>query len=372
MIKYTNILWSVILFVFAGTGFSCSDDDERLVVCEFDEETVEVEFRLGVEDNKQVLTRSGNSVTGEEGVNLFFSVTEEPETRASEIEDGISNVWVLQFENNGSNTDRLLKKVNVTSLTETTTASGKQVYLLKAGLTRSNNCQLFFITNEDEMWLTSLVENVSTMGDLKTLSRPHYMPLASFDEFPMTALYKGAVPVLDPDVTIWMYRMAAKLSLTLLYDNMPAGCSLYLHSAELKNLPTDIQYYDVGRYSSGAWIYPNASSLFIDHGTIDVLSSGITLEWYMPENRRGINTAITQQKDKYSGNDPGGSFSSYIELKGLYNEVGSKYDVTISLYPGENITTDFNIIRNTHYRMTADIRKLADDDKRVVKTPRGV
>lgn len=365
MFNYKNNLFLSCLFVFTGLFFSCSEE-ELPEPLQPEGEIVEVEFRLGVEENEQIITRSGNLSEEGDGLNMLFTADDIIQTRAVGVENRIESVWVFQFENTGSDYDRLLKKVKVDNLRQEGT-DGKPVYILKAELKKSDNCQLFFVANGLDSDFTPMVEEVATIHVFQSIPG-YFMEMSSFDNIPMTAFYKGAIPVLDPDATVWMYRVLAKLSLTLVYDNLPAGYSLALKSAQLISVPFVFQYYDEGRYSSSSWIFPDAIGTTDDFSLITgPLSSGTTLTWYMPENRRGINSSVTNQKNKYQGTVPFGGPATYVLLKGSYSTPAETYNVAISLYPGGNITSDFNIIRNTHYKMTADFRSLAKDDYRITK-----
>ncbi|MDH6534890.1 DUF4906 domain-containing protein [Parabacteroides sp. 52] len=372
-IKYRNNRFVCSLgLMISVLFFSCSTED-LMDQKERENETVEVEFRLGVEENNQVIGRSMNQTETKNDLQLRFSTGNPVDTRAADREDHIENVWILQFENTENPTDKLLAKVYVENLTQTT-INGKTIYQLKANLEKKENCRLFFIANESAAAFSSLTVGSSTFSAFQTLTRvfstnPVIGPAT--ETFPMTAYYKGAIPILDPNVTLWMYRVAAKLSLTVLFDELQESSSLFLNFAQLQSVPQTVQYYDEGRYTDEPWIFPIVTSSFVNYPAQEFnIVSGTVLTWYMPENRRGINPLITNQKDKYDETDPSGpgstSYATRIVLKGIYILSGKVHDITITLYPGENITSDFNIIRHTHYIMTADIRTISDEDNRIV------
>ena len=58
-----------------------------------------------------------------------------------------------------------------------------------------------------------------------------------------------------------------------------------------------------------------------------------------------------------------GKAATYITIKGKYTDhQGHVYDVNYNIYLGGNNTTDFNVIRNTHYNNTVTIRGIANSD----------
>ena len=55
--------------------------------------------------------------------------------------------------------------------------------------------------------------------------------------------------------------------------------------------------------------------------------------------------------------------ATYITIEGKYTDhQGHVYDVNYNIYLGGNNTTDFNVIRNTHYNNTVTIRGIANSD----------
>jgi len=116
------------------------------------------------------------------------------------------------------------------------------------------------------------------------------------------------------------------------------------------------------------WALPAGSGL-----AAGTFPSNFSLSWHVPENIRGAAASglITGQKNKYYLNDPayidGRSLSTHIVLKGTYfdaiqDELGL---ITLTLYPGLDNLSDFNIVRNTKYEMTATISQLDADDNRI-------
>ena len=65
-------------------------------------------------------------------------------------------------------------------------------------------------------------------------------------------------------------------------------------------------------------------------------------------------------KNKLPGDD---QMATYITIEGKYTDhQGHVYDVNYNIYLGGNNTTDFNVIRNTHYNNTVTIRGIANSN----------
>ena len=88
----------------------------------------------------------------------------------------------------------------------------------------------------------------------------------------------------------------------------------------------------------------------------------------MPENARGKGTGTTQEeKDgEHAPDGQNGEYCTYILVKGYYKHYnGLVSEVDYKIYLGENNTDDYNIIRNTHYQVTATIKSASAVDTRI-------
>ncbi|MGL5785539.1 MAG: hypothetical protein ACRCX4_01765 [Bacteroidales bacterium] len=83
--------------------------------------------------------------------------------------------------------------------------------------------------------------------------------------------------------------------------------------------------------------------------------------FYFPENKQLTNSYIKSPKDKNKKNAP--FKATYIELCG--RQASNKKRMTLRIYPGMNMTSDFNIRRNGHYTVNLTINHLDPDDPRV-------
>lgn len=103
---------------------------------------------------------------------------------------------------------------------------------------------------------------------------------------------------------------------------------------------------------------------WMDSGALTPTSgTSINATFYMYENRPGVNTAITLQKNKIKANVPASPVDSaaYVEVYGM---APGYVLLSWKIYLGANNTTNFNIKRNCTYTCTATL-KPNDSDVRI-------
>jgi hypothetical protein len=105
--------------------------------------------------------------------------------------------------------------------------------------------------------------------------------------------------------------------------------------------PAGTPYLETADYVPVAW----------ESGT--VTDEGYTrFRFYLPANLRGTRTGISQKKDK-SEYHP--ALATRIVVHGMYEDDGKTVPVTYTIYPGANLTTDFNLRPDHAYTCTLDI-----------------
>ncbi|MCD7937152.1 MAG: DUF4906 domain-containing protein [Tannerellaceae bacterium] len=285
--------------------------------------------------------------------NISFSVGNEL-TRSSEvsgIEDPvIDNLWVFQFDDHQTLIRKAYQEKDPDGMAFT------------FELYESDNTTLFFIANLPETVSIDLELYSATIRDLQNLYF-HFTEEESYDIPPLTGQYEGKIKE-NTYLYIELERMIAKLTLELTYkETLADGNQLNINTICLKNVPVIGSYYNNGTVHT-----PEENPVwFTDQAPQDVSFSGETFIWYIPENLQGTNRYISNQHEKGRENAP--AYSTYIEITGEYIKSvtpGQPQTISIRLYPGENITTDFNIQRNACYPMTANILNLdPDNDKRI-------
>lgn len=280
-------------------------------------------------------------------------------------ENTISHLWVLQFD--GTDDNATLCGKNEYSNTELN--PGDQT--LK-NLVVGNNQRLYFIANCD-------IPAIRSLADGTTLSAFKQISLAAPDEsslFPtggcvaMTGSWVGEIksnadgssPVV---ATIQMERTVARIDLTVkaLLRN---GESFRVSSVRLYHVPDKMWLA-----GTSADPFPTSDFSLLD-GYGDNTTAGnppVSVRWYMPENRRGLGTAISST-DKTAANlnavSAGqGDKATYVEIVGDYVSGGTTYATVYRNYLGGNSVTDYNIRRNSAYDITITIRGKNITDSRV-------
>ena len=145
--------------------------------------------------------------------------------------------------------------------------------------------------------------------------------------------------------------------------------------------------YDVdGAELDGVWLYqvPAGACYGLDDAVTDYPASGtvsnfayrngdapglaptssgsgtVTHTWYIGDNRRGQNPVIQWEKNKGSNNAP--AMATYARIKSHESSDTAK-GLLHDVYLGENVTTDFNVLRNRHYIYRVRIGGTLDDQK---------
>ena len=201
--------------------------------------------------------------------------------------------------------------------------------------------------------------------------------LAPGNALPMCGCYTGKPSASVSDVA--MKRAVAKVTFKLAVD-IPGDFALT--SVKVYNAPTALQpFRDISKLDPGtseADCYPATSVGFTDEFA-DLTPEDKTLTatakecgWcYLPENGRGTGSATDQTQKTAAtalgGAEGQGNYATYIEIVGDYTtDLGYKYTGTIyRIYLGSDAVKDYNVLRNTHYTVTATIKGLNEMDARV-------
>lgn len=146
-------------------------------------------------------------------------------------------------------------------------------------------------------------------------------------------------------------RMAAKVSIT---------CSVVIPdyritAVQLYNAPAKM-YYNYGNMSA------EISSTPLEAGVV----SGSTYTWFVGENLRG-NGGSTNQNERYADKAP--VSSTYIKVT-LQSTIGVE-SVSYTIYPGKNLSDNYDLARNWDYVYTTTFAKTGAEvssDKRVSAT----
>lgn len=335
-----------------------------------------VELTLTVEKNQPVTVSrtAATPASGTPGMEVVYNTAPgQTKALADDTEFQISDLWILQFAEYGM----LLASEHITSLPEPTEEHGMLQYRVPIHVERASGCSIFFIANAGASDFSSLW----SIDDFKALEKNGFNESNMKDgagRLLMSGSYTGNIP---GKVYTMMHRLASKLRLTLNYENPLAqdGPVLTLNTAKIQRVPNTISYFH-GIYDDPAWTYPTAAGGnfqdYADRSLGGATNGPVELEWYMPENQRGVNPAIEdQQKLKNAENDPsysgGESYATRVVLEGTYNQENypAARWIRITLYPGANNHSSYNISRNSFYDMGVNIRHIDSDDTRIDLEP---
>ena len=303
---------------------------------------------------------------GEEAVSLSSgddSITRAGDTSATDAEKAVKNLWILQFDNSNG---KLMFKEVVENVTLTDSKAS-----LAVALEASDNCTVYAIANvgknkfdsaEKDKYLLSALEadgfGVGTSFDIK-------------NGLPMSAKWTGqtkdpsAYDEQHPAPTFKMERMVAKVTFTCKFAPEISTHKFTLESIQLCSVPESAAYKAPKDDATGI---PDATKAkFIDYTIENPASLDNAYTWYMPENLRGkgLNSS-SGATAAGKGEDKAPAHSTYVEVKGKYNNGSETSDITFRIFPGADDKNDFNIARNCKYTMTATIVGNSENDSRVV------
>ena len=333
---------------------------------------------------------SDNGITIKEGMTQLTLVpdfnrvvTVKSVTNANETV--ISNVWVIQLDDSGN----VLQGENAPLYEGNVTDAGNNQYTIDVRLSTEAQ-EILFIANTG---LNSLFTNVSNKEDIKTksLSTSSEATLAPSTGMIMCGTWKAG----QESYNIKMERAIAKVEFTL-----EANTNFVLQSIQVKNIPNKLYYFREDLEADGNAIayYPatsdienlpetaysierpedsqNISTIWNDlqwmpdgnNHTGILLNQAQTFTWYLPENGRGIGTATNQRdKNATTAAEGQGEYCTYIQVKGFYRTEDLATGVTYNIYLGENNYNNYNIIRNTNYKVSTTILGIDRTDTRISK-----
>ena len=281
---------------------------------------------------------------------------------SSRADMGLSNVWVLQFDAAG--------KTKACAYVGTVAAGQK----VKAALQSGEGYTVWIVANGPAAggFTTS---NPASLSDFES-GMLHTAVPASDGLIPLSGKLTG-VRILDngqvlvggdnaivPEVTL--SRAMARVDVLLEYDvsgavldgvwlyQVPAGACYGLDGSVTNYPASDVESNFLYRDGMSAGQAPASSG-----------SGTVTHTWYIGDNRRGENASILWEKNKGEKNAP--KMAAYARIKS--HEAG---DVNKGLfhdvYLGDNVTTNFDVLRNRHYIYRVRIGGTLDQQKALALT----
>jgi len=358
-------IYILLLWAFGNFGLlSCSTEKEDFPTYEKGEK-VKVTLSLGIKSTEKVKTRAAAQSSDDSG--LVVTYLDTPETRAddpgSDQERKVEKIRILQFVGTDLSSQLVL---NESFELNWQASSEIDIYEIDTELYKHAASAIYCIANDDFDF-----SSIATYGDLLDRTKDFTEETYQLKNIPMVGSYFGAVGT-GLNIPVELVRMVARLDFKLDFQGVSdAGGILKLTSAQLKSVPT------VGSYTIlSSQAYPDLSlSNFEDYTLMedeDGFDDGKLLSWYMPENLRGTNNLILNEKEKWTETDPSftivnDSYATHLVLKGTYQSSTDPdpLGITITIYPGGNNTDDFNIVRNGLYSMNLNFKDIAPDDKRI-------
>ncbi len=354
-------------------------------------------------------TEPGGSTIGGETVETTFdlavsrlsSATSLPASTGmtAEQEDAVNNVWVLQFIGG----DMVLHEY-YDQFTPVSSTAKKVSVALKPG-----NSTVYFVANVGADYFASMKPVTLSAFEADVFDFSDWKGTAATG-LPMVGSYTGPTAT-PPAEAVKLTRMVSRIEFTCTLDlptnstPLPSGSvlpapQLKLSRVQITNAANNVRYKAHTLTGSTLKVCPvfpaNANNsdladnyMHYDEDTSVAGKTTFTIVWYVPENLKGaivptVDTSLSAeeqdkqaQKDKSSKYAPAGS--TCIELSGDYIETTytkdeadqdvlseTIKDVTYCIYPGQNATTDFNLIRNYSYTIETTIKGIDETDTRVI------
>lgn len=201
------------------------------------------------------------------------------------------------------------------------------------------------------------------MGDLRGEIRNHEEVPAYKHELTEAGIISGGLPMFGTKtftvssststISTVVERLVARYELRFSSSGITSG-SMRVKSVQMKNVP---RFVGSGIFRASSQSEITAQGDYASPGDIALINGGGGACFYMPENRQGNETGILIPSDKvpsYSFHTVNPDLCSYLEVTCGYTMQGvsQSEDIIYRLYLGANSTDDFNVTRNTRYRIT--------------------
>lgn len=204
-----------------------------------------------------------------------------------------------------------------------------------------------------------------------------------FSDSKSTAYASGEVPLLtigksDISLHAWIRRAASKVTVAFKADSLYDNIYVYIQSAQIKDIPLGCKLVDENVPVSAEELLHEGDTIQFgrgdDYHAWPALSCGRGANRYgshdhdapslfFYENMQGIHpNKHIYQNFKSKDNVP---YGTYIEVKGYYinkSSANPSYGaITYRCMLGKNMKDDFNAERNTHYKLTLEFKRNAND-----------
>ncbi len=257
----------------------------------------------------------------------------------ADTRQSLNNVWILVFDKSGT---------NVMARKETRFEIGKPV---ETRLISGPGLSIFIVANLDagtsfQLGKMSLTEFMAALNSTN---------LTGPESIPLSGAVNASIDKAGQAVGVTLSRIAAKLSFKFTFG----GEGYTVKSMSVKNVP-HYPYY-VPQSGKTSW------------GPGDFKEVALALPFdqqytiYTGENLMGTESGITSAKEKVTS-----KLAVCVEVVAEKAITDGRTVATFRFYPGENATTDFNVMRNSEYSYTETVDFSDESDKRITRVDKGL
>lgn len=243
---------------------------------------------------------------------------------------------------------------------------------LALNLTSGSSQTVVFVANVADAAFKTFSGNLAAFR-AQTLAVANEAALTAGNTLVMYGEYRGNIAAGQTPAAVVMKRAVAKIELSYWVDIPDAAdkhIDFTLKSIQLRNVPKVMSYADP------AAVYPATTVAFGDYpaeavATTPTADAKGTKVWYVTENKRGTGTAEIASLKTASALASGGEKATYLEMVGDYTKDGQKVGLTYKLYLGADPIKDYNLKRNTIYKIEVVIKGANVVDMRISLTSGG-
>lgn len=241
-------------------------------------------------------------------------------------------------------------------------STGKDYYLIGLQASETKDTQyLIFIANAGS---TFQHYEGKTLKDFKEVTLQLDQKQSNGENLLMlAALYAPVKGVDTPEpYDVELQRLVAQVDFSYTTGLGIINSSFTPLSLRLLNVPKVLKYADGIEEATD---YPaKVQDNFVNYTAIvDKVRDGFS--WYIPQNTHSAKGSATSSWEKTAENS-NSSFCTYVELTGIYKASTMPDQLVLyKFFIGEDMTKDYNVCRNHHYRINLTLKGVNSFDKRV-------
>lgn len=334
--KMAKITYKILLIILPFIISSCVEIDNYF--SEYKGETVKVQIKINVNKENDL---------GDKDIKINSKAPNNIN------EDLVSDIWVIQFNGTTTSSTKVYTKyINVTTST---------LGLNLAASSSTNRIVIIANTHNSGFDWSSVTTYQNLLDKMQTVTTEDNLYGGAGN---LGILMSGYTDVIVNNITSYpplqidLTRSVAKVEFNLVLNS---SCGVTIDSIMLCDIPSEFHIADKLKsiHNTLPTLYPShintSFTSFKITSDMPVAGGSVkTYNWYLPRNQKGTNSSTTE-KDK---NDVVPYSSSYIKVCGKRTSDSKK--VYFNIYPGANMTNDFNIIPNSKYNISIRLNSVAD------------